>query len=716
LKFLRLHILLPFALGVTLLFFPLIRDFHFESAFIATILGCFWASISLSKKSSDDSDLARILYILGKVFLIGIPPFIYSLAAGCFTFDGFAFWILLPMPSVFLGGAIGRLFRKLSFSKPTLFSILTLAIWGIGVWLIEFFTLPQVYFFNHIWGAWPGPIYDETLTVGESLLFFRWMTGLWIILIWILPSWNSSIQNKMVTFLAFICLMLSYLNLNELNIVSPRQSLQEQLSGLYSTEHFDIFYDEGSFSEHSIEFWAAKHEFYFDQIVTQLDVDWPTGRKIESYLYQNAWQKKKLVGAKFTSYVPIWLEQDQLHIAKQHLEGVLKHELVHAISKQFGNSLFYGSWSIGMIEGVAEGIAKDASSESTLDQIIAAESTYPTSEEILSSLSISGFYSSASSISYTTAGSFVQFLIENYPVDHFKMAYSTNNFEESYTVSFDQIVTDWHQYLDSIEVDSVDRQISEFIFSQRSLFQKHCPHVLSPEAELWDTYNFYLSKDDSSQALSAINELFELAPNNKLVKRDWVRQQLLNQNYATALYAFDDSDSLLTLEILKADALFLSNDFSQASDLLESIKPRIDSAEARSFKYSYALRSDSLQWSYFLNNRYKNTFPQQEEFSSLNLPNLMLMISKSIEVENDQQLRLSSFYSSLAFKENVSEDWFDIYEAMIEKLIFLEEFEEAELWIRALSKTNLRARHTERLKELQKWDDFMQRYSLQLEN
>lgn len=699
-----------------MLFVPLLRDFHFESALIATLIGCFWAAISLSRFNQSKSDLVQTLKVLSRVFIIGIPPFLYSLFSGCFTFDGFAFWILLPVPSVFLGASVGRLFRELSFPKPALFSILILILCGLGVWLIEFFTLPQVYFFNHVWGAWPGPIYDETLKVGESLLFFRWITLLWVIVLWTVPDWNVSLQNKIITFLAFFCLMLSYLNLNEMNIISPRESLQKELSSHYQTSHFNFFFDEEAFSEEEIMFWSTKHEFYFNHIINELEIDWPKGRKIESYLYANAWQKKKLVGAKFTSYVPIWLEQDQLHIAKQQLNGVLEHELVHAISKQFGNDLFNGSWSIGMIEGIAEAIARDASSESTLDQIIAAESPYPTSEEMRSALSAKGFYSSASSISYTTAGSFVKFLLTEYPKEFFKSAYPQNNFEAAYPVSFEELISGWQNHLKSVRVDSVDQQVSEFFFSRRSLFQKACPHAFSEEFELWDTYNFHLSNKDSAKALNIINELYESDISNKLVKRDWLRQQLLHQNYATALYAFDESDSLLSLEILKTDALFLSENFSEAQELLDAIKPQLESATARNFKYSYELRSDSLQWSFFLNNRYKNTLPKTEDVPRLNLPNLMLLISKSVELGKEEKLYLSSFYSSLAFKEDLSDDWFDVYELLIERLIFHKEFEEANVWIQALSKINLRQRYQERLEMLSEWDNFVQQDSLQLEN
>lgn len=699
-----------------MLFIPLLRDFHFESSLIAAVVGCFWAAISLSRSKQQNSDVRRTLNILGLVLLIGVPLFLSSLFSGCLSFDGFAFWVLLPIPSVFFGASLGRLFRLLSFPKPTLFSISILLLCGVGVLLIEFFTLPQVYFFNHVWGAWPGPIYDETLRVGESLLFFRWITFLWIVLLWMIPDWSSSTQNKIVTSLVFICLMLSYLNLNEMNIITPRESLQKELSGHVESEHFDIYYSNSSFTEDEISFWLTKHEFYFDQIITTLDITWPKGRRIESYLYGNAWEKKKLVGAKFTSYVPIWLEQDQLHIAKQQLDGVLKHELVHAISKQFGNDLFNGSWSIGMIEGIAEGIAKDASPQTTLDQIIAAEKSYPTAEEMKKALSSSGFYISASSISYTTAGSFTQFLLREYPTEYFKKAYPNNDFENSYPDSFDEIVSKWHQHLDSVQIDSVDRQVSEFIFSRRSLFQKQCPHSISKELELWDTYNFHLANKDSAKALATINQLYELDTSNKLVKRDWLREQLLNENYATALYTFDETDSLLTLQLLKSDALFLNGDVAAAEELRDELKPRIENSTARNFKYSYELRSDSVQWSYFLNNRYKNMLPSPDQFSELNLPNLMLIILKAVELEKEEKLLLSSFYSSLVFKQELSEDWFDIYDLLVERLIFMEEFEEARLWIQALSKVDLRDRYQERLQELKEWDKFIHQYSLQSES
>lgn len=701
-KRLRLHIILPLLLGIILVFIPLLRDFHFETAFLSTIIGCFTGAYALAG-NKNGQDLKISLKVLGSVCLIGLPPFLHALFSGCLTFDGFGFWVLLVIPGVLLGAATGRLFRTLEFPKPVLFSWLSLLIIAVGAWLIEFFTLPQVYFFNQVWGYWPGPIYDEQLPVTESLLFFRWTTVLWILLLWIIPVWSKNNINKLIFGLSFISLMLSYLYLDEMTVITPRESLKSQLSTHYETTHFDLYFDEELFDEQEVAYWAAKHEFYFNDIVTQLNVEWPDGRKIESYLYAHAWQKKKLVGAKFTSYVPIWLEQDQLHIAKQQLEGVLKHELVHVISKQFGNWLYNGSKSIGLIEGLAEAIARDASSESTLDQIIAAEKPYPTEEEIRNALSNTGFYGASSPISYTTAGSFISHLLSNYPVEYFKATYPSAEYN-AYPVSFSELVNQWHQHLDSVQVDQVDTQISEFIFSSRSLFQRSCPHVFSREFYLWDTFNLHLANKDTSNALVTIEGLIERQPENKLVKREWVRLQLLSNKYSSALYSFDESDSLLTLQLLKADALFLSNDVPAAQRLLEEVKPRLDSVEARNFRYSYTLRSDSLNWSAFLNSRYKNQLPNMKIYRQLNYPVQLLTASRAAELG---KIELLKNYSETMLAQKPDAHWFGVYEQVIDQLILYNHSEISDKWLSSLSDMKLRPRYEERLDELYKWTTFI---------
>ncbi|MEQ9308032.1 MAG: hypothetical protein RLN90_01155 [Balneolaceae bacterium] len=697
-----LKYLLPVLLGVFLIPIPLLGDFHFESALVAATVGCFWGGI-VSSKLILKKDSSVVLKVFRAIYLFGLPLLFYSYYSNCLSWHGVGFWLLIPIPSVLFGVAMGRFYRKLTVPFPTFLTVFSLLFISIVVLLMEFFTLPQVYFFNHVWGAWPGPIYDESVTITFSLFFYRGITLLWILLLWFLPDWKRSLITKLIVLISITLLIPAYFSLADFQIITPRSELKSRLT-LYQTEHFDIYFSEERFSVHEIEYWALKHEFHFNQIVNQLEIDWPENRKIESFIYFSAWQKKELVGAKFTSYVPVWLEQDQLHIAKEHLEAVLKHELVHVISKQFGNSLFNGSWSIGLIEGLSEAIAKDASPQSTLDQILAADPPYPSPEQMKSALTISGFYSSAGAISYTTSGSFVRYLLDNYPVSNFKEAYSTSNFEDAYNLSFESLVEGWHQSLPALEIDSVDQQVSNFIFSQRSIFQKNCPHMVTPIMELWDQIRLFETINIKEKALPIVENLYELAPQYLTIKQKWLQYQLEFGKYDLVINAIDANDSIPNFSILRADAFALKKEWADAYDQLEMVWNLLPGQLPGSFKYSFELRNDTLQWNQFNSVRYKMDLPSVDVFPSMNLANQMLTIQQTAAFYLKADL---TAFTSISYLQSKNQDWFDVYELLIDRLIYLEEFDKSQQWIDAVSELELRPRYLERLNEQIEWLDFV---------
>src|SRR5699024_5824570 len=230
-------------------------------------------------------------------------------------------------------------------------------------------------------GGWPGPIYDEAVTLSSSALFFRTITLLWAVLLWHIPSLNHQRIALWIVILTAAALSFCYTHLAEMGVVSPPEHIQTVLGGSKSTAHFNIYYDEASFSEKEIGLIAREHEFYLRQVTQRLELGLPdSNHKIASYLYSHPWQKKKLVGAKFTSYVPIWLSRDQLHIARQQLSSSLKHELVHIVAKRIGNRLFNGSWSVGLIEGRAVAIDGGSSPSTAIEQRVASEYPYPDSQ------------------------------------------------------------------------------------------------------------------------------------------------------------------------------------------------------------------------------------------------------------------------------------------------------------------------------------------------
>lgn len=694
---------LALAAGLLVSFVPVLGDFHFESALLAGTAGAFLAAWKAADQQHDGEELLAAAGIVQHLYVFSLPLFLFSLFSGCFTNDAFGFWILTPIPSVFFGLAAGRFFRKTGFPKPRLFGLLFLSWVSVGVLGIEFFTLPQVYYFNHVWGAWPGPIYDESVTISTSYLVFRMLTIGWIAILWFLPDFRKAHDVKFIVLILIAGMLMGYLNLAGSGIITPRSYLKKKLHTEVHTAHFDIYAAPEQFNEQELEYWAAKQEFYFNHITKALEIDWPEGHRIESYFYGNAWQKKALVGAKFTSYVPVWLTQDQLHIAKEHLHGVLMHEMVHVISKQFGNDLFNASWSIGLIEGLAEGIARDASNRSTLDQILAANPPYPTSKQMQNALSLSGFYGGASGVSYTTAGSFVSYLLDEYPVQQFKEAYRTNRFEEAYQLPFDSLVAGWRRTLPEEKIDSVDREVSQLMFSQRSILQKTCPHSVSEEMELWDRYRYFETVGDTSKALSYLEKLHERAPQNLLIKQRWAGYKLQAGETEAVIQDLALVDSMPAFSFLKGDAFALMGRMDSARSAL----PSRTELNGR-YKQSMAFRQDSTQWHYFLNTRYASTLPKPDEFTMYHLANQMQVIQKAIELHTIQDLPA---YSAILVQNPIDPDWFDVYVALIDRLIFLKEFDAAHSWLSALEKFDLRPRYIERLQLQKEWLQFIQRPS-----
>ncbi len=698
------HWLFPLIPGLAALAIPLLRDFHLESALLAAFTGCLWSGWKAAQAGKDvsaNSDLKQALNILGWLYLFGLPLFIYTVLSGCFSIHGLGFWILYPVPSVFFGYALGRLFRILNIPVTRWITTLLLLLIAFGGLLIEFYSFPQVYFFNHVWGGWPGPIYDETVQITGSLIYFRIITLFWILLLWFIPDFRSDKKARWLIIFSVIALVFSYTRLPEAGIISPGSYIQEQLGGTKQTRHFNIYFANDYYSPDEINRIALEHEFYIDQITQQLQLSKPdSNEKIESYLYAHPWQKKELVGAKFTSYVPVWLEQDQLHIAKQQLKGSLKHEMVHVLAKQFGNKLLNASWSIGLIEGLAVAIAPDESRVSTIDQLVASEKPLPDAEEMKHALSPLGFYGGRSTVNYTTSGSFVKYLLDNYPVTNMKQAYRSGRISEAYQASFDALVQDWHDHLETVRIDSVDQRMASRLFSIPSLFEKDCPHILTDFSARWDQYHYHMAEGDTSRAVESLDEAFRLKSNNLFIKSEWAFMNLKVGNTVKVREKASSKDSLADLQLLYADAFMLSGDHTEAGKYLnkgaELIKADPDSAS----QIALETRMDSLQWKYYRDLAYGNKLFEEGVFQELLYRTKVRTMEQAIEQELRTKLKS---YSQIMYELPADTRYFDAYLTMVHVLGYLQEWNLSEKWLNKLSAMDTRQRYSERLQQERRW-------------
>lgn len=695
----RRNIIGALLVGILLLPVPLLGDFHIESALLMALVGCFWAAWNACGKRTMQTDSRQMTSLLGGLYLVGLPLFIYALFTGCLSLHGIGYWILYPIPSVFLGYSLGRLLRKWDIRYRRLLAVLILLFVAVGVLLVEFFNFPQVYFYNHVWGGWPGPIYDETVTVSWSLIFFRGLTVAWGALFWMLPQFGSSRRAKVGVIGCAVLLVVGYSQLAEMGVITPRSYLKTQLAGFRETPHLRLYYDKGAYSDDEIAFYAAKHEFYYEQLTGRLNLD-ESAPKIESYLYAHPWQKKALVGAKFTSYVPVWLSRDQLHIARPQLESSLKHEMVHVLAKRFGNKLFNASWSIGLVEGLAVALAPDESPVSTINQIVVAEKPYPSAREMRSALSPLGFYGGRSAVNYTQSGSFVQYLLNRYPVRYFKQAYRTGAIEEAYPVSFDRLIAGWHEVLDTVTVDSADRKVASRLYSFPSLFEQACPHVQTDFAQYWDEYQYAMAIDDTSRAIQSLTHALDEAPRVLPVKSQWAFLNLQTGHMEPVQHAAAKTDTFPDALMLYADAYALSGARDKAADYVAEAAKNMKANPDSLLREALVTRRDSMQWKYYRELIYHHRTVPDSIFKKLMPRTQAKVFSRMIEKEQWPQLER---YAGVAVQGRLNSHYFDQYIKVVERLAFYGRMNTAELWLKKLQALSLRKRYEERLLQTREW-------------
>src|SRR5699024_5472137 len=144
--------IVPILIGIILVPIPLLGSFHIESAILAAFIGCFWAGWIACEKQ-EKNDYREGLTISGYLYLAGTPLLVASLINGCFSIDGLGFWLLLPLPSVFLGYAIGRLLRIWVIRYWWFISVFAFFVLAFGNLIYEYFNTTRVYFISSVWGA-----------------------------------------------------------------------------------------------------------------------------------------------------------------------------------------------------------------------------------------------------------------------------------------------------------------------------------------------------------------------------------------------------------------------------------------------------------------------------------------------------------------------------------------------------------------------------------
>ena len=548
---------------------PLVDDLGFEFAFLTAAVATFATGMMTvhlvsgwrgsgprgdgprgdGPRDTRHSALLALLFGLSLSTLL-LPlavMYVKSWISGfCNVPEGLGFYLLLPGISVLWSTAVAVLCALATerIRHATLLFLGAMFV-SIGISLYRLATEPPVFAYNPIIGYFPGPIYDEVVVITSTLLAARA-----VVLVSVLamvaglcacfdPSVRKIRPSRILKYLgarmnrgpdggsaeyagsaatgmamrvlflvSVVVLAAAYVYRAPLGIVIDRAHIQQTLGGHRQTAHFDIYYDMNTISDWNMDLIAREHEYQLDRVITYLDVPAPEAR-IASYIYGNADQKKRLMGARYTS-----IERpgaDEMHLNNASFpHPVLKHELVHVMSAAFGNALFGGSYWIGFHEGLAEAVdwQNDPMNPHEWSRAMRELGLAPPVENLLS---MTGFWTAASSRSYTLCGSFVRFLIDRYGLASFKRAFPNGAVEASYGRTTVELIAEWENFVDGITMRDDQLRIARQRFIRPAIFRRHCPHeVAALNDRAWQAYNAQRYRD----AVRDFDRVLALEPEN----------------------------------------------------------------------------------------------------------------------------------------------------------------------------------------------------------
>ena len=486
-----------------------------------------------------------------------LPPLIIILLNGfrvknCDFFEGFIFFLLLPVISCAYATALGVFFGL--WLKRRWRAYLAYLAYIFATLLALAYNLifhPPVFGYHSTFGYFPGPIYDERIVISSALLIAR---GTTLLLAWIFLSlaintleigrhtrleptlyWQklyrfkrrfSDLSHRICLIVLIILFGLIYLFCGDLGLRPTRGYIESKLGGLEETAHFKIYYEKGSQVEREIEWIAQDHEFRYAQLIRYFQIQ-PTN-KVRSYIYTSSEQKKRLVGAGGTSV------EDPLghgfHINYQDFpHPIMKHELVHALTADW-HPILKVSPKIGLHEGIAVAADWDEG-KLTAHQWSRAMQQLGIAPKMNRIMGL-GFWTQASSRSYTLAGSFVRFLIERYGVEKIKRVFPTGNFKEVYNKSLAELEREWKEFLETVTLTEADLEIAAHRFKRPSIFQKPCAHEIAQlSADAWRAYR----RSNMSTAIRLFEQVYQFDPDNPRHLRGLMYTHYQAEDYPSTL-------------------------------------------------------------------------------------------------------------------------------------------------------------------------------------
>ncbi len=379
--------------------------------------------------------------------------------------------------------------------------------------LVRFVGEPPVFFYSPLVGYHPGNLYDENVRIGLPLYAARAEALAWIVaalaaLAAMLdaPTLRPRLRERRpaprrwlevgVAAAALAGALALRTFAGDLGYAIDAEDIQAELGGRFDTEHFVIHYDDRPDIADDIALIAADHELRLAQVARTLALGpevldrFTGGGRIRSYYFADRDQKAALMGARDVEMAKPWRREIYLtHRGFPH--SSLRHEIVHVVAGEFGDPWFKTSarpllglpllFNPALIEGIAVAADWPAGYDRPLTphqsvKAVEAMGLTPRVDELMSL----GFFAGSSARSYTTAGSFVRYLLDTHGAAALRRLYATGgDFVDAYGVELGVLVEGWRAMIADVPLSAAEIEVVRERFRHGGVFERPCPHAIA---------------------------------------------------------------------------------------------------------------------------------------------------------------------------------------------------------------------------------------------
>lgn len=531
----RYTLLFSAVLGGVLCFLPLVSVLGPESALTLGLLLAPCAavvSVRMGLASQGRSSTNLLVEAVGLSWLLLLIPLALLCLNAlrgqvCDPYDGLAFMALGPWPSVTLAAIVGVAASLVQRRKLATTVALTVPAACVARALFDFVDTPGIFAFGHLFGYFPGTLYDRQVDVPAAWLSHRLLTvivgaGLWAFIAAIRDRRTGQLRFRRLEAHPIAACAVVVLSVATLLMAQRSDSLGHSTSSRHVASALGLAVEgprcrvlvPRELDRAEAQRLAEECELRISQLERTLGVR--ETERITAYFFRSPQEKRTLMGAARVYIAKPWRREAYLQLAG-FPHPVLAHELAHVVARHIARGPFGVPGKLKglipeptLVEGLAVAVDPTSRDELTPHEWAKAAKMAKVAPPLRALLG-PRFLSQNQALAYTLAGSFLRYVLDTYGAAKVRAVYRSGDVTGSLGKSFRELEAAWESALDKLPLPPQAAALAKLRFERPGVFSQVCPHQIE---RLENELGAALAAGDLVRAQQRCNDVLRIDPGN----------------------------------------------------------------------------------------------------------------------------------------------------------------------------------------------------------